>query len=219
MNLHVLREIAIQTNLDDLPNLCQTDKNFEKICSDHVFWKNKYSQMGVIMIKPQLSIQGYIDDLKHGLMVVRLIDSILSRLKFSTTTGEKSYLTVKVTDLKQVSVPGIDLKIVKKMLNYNKQRWLRFGTNPEMLKEIRTIEGMDSWGSKATLYYDSRSQQYQFLFYVIVENEVDSKIMYQLFNVTGSVQMCIYLLIYYGLKLDFSRESPFQDHLEKVRFE
>lgn len=177
MDLHVLQKIALQTNLEDIPNLYQTDKNFSKILSDPAFWKENYARRGVTLIEEQSSAQDYVDDLKNCLLIRKSAKSIVSKLMYKYLLGwtdavtEENYLEMHITDPKSVNIPGVDLKIVKRMLNDAKKKYFR---NSVKFGKLQGVE-MCGCGLNTRLVYNRKTERYCLLFSITIEY----KILYQ----------------------------------------
>lgn len=214
MDPNIAAEIALNTNLDDIPNLCQTDKNFEKVCSELSFWQSKYSQLGATLITPQPTISTYLDDLKNCLNILPLIDPILSRLAIEEEINdherEKIVLMFQLIDLKFIDVPSVDKKTVQRFLNYNKQRWLREQNSEEFIQRILSVdlenpsERLIDWSLEASIGYNIKTQRYQLL--------LSTLDFYLLFDVTDNIRSLIYLLIYSGVAISLTVDIPFEEH-------
>jgi hypothetical protein len=103
-NLHkdVLIELALELNLDDLFNLCQTNKRFNSLlCKNDDFWKQKYITLfGLEYYKKQKKITNHKKEYLNLLLKtnknIDFINNILPQIEQLNTSSEMMILTRKV---------------------------------------------------------------------------------------------------------------------------
>lgn len=217
MNLDTYRQILLQSDPDDLLNICLTDKNFQQICNDHGFWSEKYRQMGVTIVEKQASVAEYVQDLKNCLNILPAIDAVLEKLHIAEGDIENNHyemigLTYKLNDLRSLRIPGVDLELVQRMINSAKKYYLenQIGVSFIQMVTMDNLFGLVSeWGADVVLQYRPNTQQYLLFIYL-------QRIRKQtVFNITESIRTYIYLLFYYGVPTRFvidTTDSNYPDY-------
>nr|WIL05143.1 hypothetical protein pmam_104 [Pithovirus mammoth] len=58
----ILFSILLESNIDELPKVCNSTPQFGAVCSDPYFWKSKFQRDGVQIITPQDSVRGWVSE-------------------------------------------------------------------------------------------------------------------------------------------------------------
>ena len=107
LNHDMLMEIAINLDINDIQNICQTDQEFLNICSTQQFWINKYHHDHLPLLSKQNNIKDWIKDYVATKHTVNLLwlnkkeSKILNKdigihLMFETSDLENSLLPADV---------------------------------------------------------------------------------------------------------------------------
>jgi len=211
INPHINKQILLQADLDDILNLCWTNKNFQQICNDHSFWIEKYQQMGASLVEYQSSVSGYIEDLKNCLAILPTIDLILQKLLLGRRDGE-DHETLKLesvlTNTKPLRIPSIDIDIVQKMLDLAKKEELRnervVEQNMNILDQVNFNNiwlKLFNWGLSASLLGNMKQRKFLLSLYI------PRKHLQKTFDITSDARTYIYLLSYYGVVSKFEVEE------------
>lgn len=108
-DLFVDAEILLNTKLEDLSNVCKTNKHFAQICKSNEFWQEKYKRAGLILLNTFLTLKEYLADFQTCLNILLVAKNLLSVLKVDFG-GFYANLAFNLRNASDVAVSEVDVE-------------------------------------------------------------------------------------------------------------
>lgn len=112
--VEIRRNILLQSDINDLIQLCSTDLTSRDICSSISFWKDKFQLDRLPLMHIRSTISAWVNEYRHTQYSLNQTTRALNQLENNTLPspledGRGIYVSMdKVNDISLLIVPGLD---------------------------------------------------------------------------------------------------------------